>query len=681
MGISKRPWWRILVLCVFTIINITAQPIPFNKKLVDSLTYLLPAMKDDTNKISNLILLSQMYIAKGDSNLIMKYANGAHSLAQKINSTVGRISALGQMAYYHATTGNWPQSILEINQAIPLTHEVKTEWSIFLYNLKFINYASKNDLKQARIWALKALQHPDFESGNDLVKWPTYMQLGLSYEWENRLDSAQFYADILKEYLKKYDAVDLEANTYSLLGNIARKRKNYEEALYYYRQGDQSPIGLAWTYDEMNNSDSSIYFAKLALNTAQQKYDPRIILESTQLLARLYSGISPATSNQYLNLYVNTKDTFYNSNKLKQMEEIRINEQQLRFDQIVREKALRSNIIQYSLMGLAMLLLISALFFYRNNQIKKTSNRQLEKAYKELTATHEALKSTQSLLIQSEKMASLGELTAGIAHEIQNPLNFVNNFSEVSKELAEELKEEANKETIDKLLISEIANDIAENQVKINHHGNRASSIVKGMLEHSRTSSGKKELTDINALADEYLRLAYHGLRAKDKDFNAALVTDFDPNLPKIEVIPQDIGRVLLNLINNGFQAIDEQSKRGIEGYKPTLTVTTKLENARVKISAKDNGSGIPEEIKDKIFQPFFTTKEAGKGTGLGLSLAYDIVKAHGGTIEVKSNYYPPGGEIKVGSLPSGRTGNEGETHPNASIDCGTSFIILIPIV
>lgn len=241
----------------------------------------------------------------------------------------------------------------------------------FLYNLKFINYASKNDLKQARIWALKALQHPDFESGNDLVKWPTYMQLGLSYEWENRLDSAQFYADILKEYLKKYDAVDLEANTYSLLGNIARKRKNYEEALYYYRQGDQSPIGLAWTYDEMNNSDSSIYFAKLALNTAQQKYDPRIILESTQLLARLYSGISPATSNQYLNLYVNTKDTFYNSNKLKQMEEIRINEQQLRFDQIVREKALRSNIIQYSLMGLAMLLLISALFFYRNNQIKR----------------------------------------------------------------------------------------------------------------------------------------------------------------------------------------------------------------------------------------------------------------------------------------------------------------------
>lgn len=204
----------------------------------------------------------------------------------------------------------------------------------------------------------------------------------------------------------------MEANTYSLLGNIARKRKNYEEALYYYRQGDQSPIGLAWTYDEMNNSDSSIYFAKLALNTAQQKYDPRIILESTQLLARLYSGISPATSNQYLNLYVNTKDTFYNSNKLKQMEEIRINEQQLRFNQIVREKALRSNIIQYSLMGLAMLLLISALFFYRNNQIKKTSNRQLEKAYKELTATHEALKSTQSLLIQSEKMASLGELTA-----------------------------------------------------------------------------------------------------------------------------------------------------------------------------------------------------------------------------------------------------------------------------
>ncbi|AWW00757.1 hypothetical protein DJ013_01810 [Arcticibacterium luteifluviistationis] len=250
------------------------------------------------------------------------------------------------------------------------------------------------------------------------------------------------------------------------------------------------------------------------------------------------------------------------------------------------------------------------------------------------------LKATQTQLIQSEKMASLGELTAGIAHEIQNPLNFVNNFSEVSEELVREIIEERlkTKDERDEALENEILSDIEQNLQKINHHGNRASSIVKGMLEHSRTSSGQKELTDINSLTDEYLRLAYHGLRAKDKGFNADFKTDFEPTLPKIQVIPQDIGRVLLNLINNAFQAVDEQSKKGIEGYKPTVYLKTKLTaQSQLLIAITDNGPGVPPEIKDKIFQPFFTTKDTGKGTGLGLSLAYDIVKGHGGEIKVES--------------------------------------------
>lgn len=240
------------------------------------------------------------------------------------------------------------------------------------------------------------------------------------------------------------------------------------------------------------------------------------------------------------------------------------------------------------------------------------------------------------------------ELTAGIAHEIQNPLNFVNNFSEVTEELIEELEEEGNKALRLRSgshieLYKELISDIKGNLKKINHHGNRASSIVKGMLEHSRTSSGKKELTDINALADEYLRLSYHGLRAKDKDgstprFNAEMVTNFDPNIPKIEVVSQDIGRVLLNIITNAFHVTSERNTLKEEFYKPTVSVSTKLSaDGRVQIAIKDNGSGIPDEIKDKIFQPFFTTKETGKGTGLGLSLAYDIVKAHGGEILLKS--------------------------------------------
>ncbi len=277
--------------------------------------------------------------------------------------------------------------------------------------------------------------------------------------------------------------------------------------------------------------------------------------------------------------------------------------------------------------------------------------KEIEKAYQNLEVAHANLKSTQAQLIQSEKMASLGELTAGIAHEIQNPLNFVNNFSEVSNELIEEMQEEMEKGDLDEAKV--IASDIKQNLEKITHHGKRAGDIVKGMLQHSRTSSSQKEPTDINALADEYLRLSYHGLRAKDKSFNADYRTDFDPNLPKIEVIPQDIGRVLLNLINNAFYACAERSRSavsekqktptgtktpsGLDDHKPTVTITTKNLGERIEISVKDNGNGIPEEIKNKIFQPFFTTKPSGQGTGLGLSLSYDIVKVHGGELKVET--------------------------------------------
>jgi len=236
-------------------------------------------------------------------------------------------------------------------------------------------------------------------------------------------------------------------------------------------------------------------------------------------------------------------------------------------------------------------------------------------------------------LVQSEKMASLGELTAGIAHEIQNPLNFVNNFSEVNKELLTEMSEEIEKGNYDE--VKTIAKDVTDNEEKINHHGKRADSIVKGMLQHSRVSSGQKEPTDINALADEYLRLAYHGLRAKDKSFNADIKTDFDNNIGKVNIIPQDIGRVILNLINNAFYAVDEKKKQNQNGYEPTVLVSTKKSNGKVEISVKDNGNGIPQKVLDKIFQPFFTTKPTGQGTGLGLSLSYDIVKAHGGEIQV----------------------------------------------
>jgi two-component system, NtrC family, sensor kinase len=280
----------------------------------------------------------------------------------------------------------------------------------------------------------------------------------------------------------------------------------------------------------------------------------------------------------------------------------------------------------------------------RTEKVKRTTAILLEETIEELEQKRKSvedtlseLHATQSQLIQSEKMASLGELTAGIAHEIQNPLNFVNNFSDVSNELMDEMNEELEKGDFEEA--KAIAADIKQNLEKINHHGKRADAIVKGMLQHSRASSNSKESTNINKLADEYLRLAYHGLRAKNKSFNAEILTDFDPAIPDVKVIPQDIGRVLLNLFTNAFYATQEKSKQSQPaGYKPSVTVTTINSGNFVEISVKDNGTGIPDAIKGKILQPFFTTKPTGEGTGLGLSLSYDIiVKAHGGTLNIET--------------------------------------------
>lgn len=257
------------------------------------------------------------------------------------------------------------------------------------------------------------------------------------------------------------------------------------------------------------------------------------------------------------------------------------------------------------------------------------ANENLKKALDEL-------KAAQFQLIQREKMASLGELTAGVAHEIQNPLNFVNNFSEVSTELVDELRKEIDDGNKEEAIA--IAVDIKENLHKVVYHGKRADAIVKSMLEHSRASTGKKEPTDINALADECLRLSYHGMRAKDKSFNATIETRFDESIRKINVVAQDVGRVLLNLFNNAFYTVTEKRKTLAEGYQPTVSVTTKRVNDKIIISVKDNGIGISEKIVDKIFQPFFTTKPTGQGTGLGLSLSYDVIKAHGGEIKVETN-------------------------------------------
>jgi len=274
------------------------------------------------------------------------------------------------------------------------------------------------------------------------------------------------------------------------------------------------------------------------------------------------------------------------------------------------------------------------LFMLRNIAIYAAIALENAEAYERLNQTVVSLKKTQTQLIQAEKMASLGELTAGIAHEIQNPLNFVNNFSEVNAELIEEMEQEIDKGNFQE--VKAITQVIKENAQKINHHGKRADAIVKGMLQHSRSSSGQKELTDINILADEYLRLSYHGLRAKDKSFNATFKTDFDEKIQKVNVVPQDIGRVILNLLTNAFYSVTEKKKQLNGEFEPTVSVSTRMADDKIELRVKDNGIGIPQKILDKIYQPFFTTKPGGQGTGLGLSLSYEIItKGHGGEMLV----------------------------------------------
>lgn len=397
---------------------------------------------------------------------------------------------------------------------------------------------------------------------------------------------------------------------------------------------------LAESFLSFGNFENALKYAQISYDWASEVNLLNRQLLASDLLSRLYEQAGQVDKAfHYLKQYKLFKDENDRLNNAANRSELEmqtlLKKRQREVDLLETEKQLKEQenktqrIWLLSVAGALASLLLFTFMLIRNNRQKQKTNHVLE-------ATLANLKATQAQLIQSEKMASLGELTAGIAHEIQNPLNFVNNFSELNVELVDEAEEEINKGDLEEVRF--ILKDLKENSQKINHHGKRADSIVKGMLQHSRTSTGQKELTDINALADEYLRLSYHGMRAKDKSFNADFVTDFDPNLPKINVIPQDIGRVLLNLINNAFQAVYEKSRNTDQTYSPKVTVSSKQINDEVEITVSDNGPGIPDDIKDKIFQPFFTTKPTGQGTGLGLSLSYDIVKAHGGELQLETN-------------------------------------------
>ena len=401
---------------------------------------------------------------------------------------------------------------------------------------------------------------------------------------------------------------------------------------------------MNFTQNQINQSLESL---KKTLSAAKQMGDIKELLGGYYNLTKLDSA-----QGDYKNAYEHYKlYTLYRDSLIKEETEKKALQAKMQYEfdkkqaiakaeqdkKDAEQKRIKN--IQYFTIGalivLVLVILLIAYILWRNNNQKKKANVLLQQQKEKAEETLVELKATQSQLIYSEKMASLGELTAGIAHEIQNPLNFVNNFSEVNKELIAEMREEIANGNYSGVTV--LARDVEENEEKINHHGRRADSIVKGMLQHSRAGSGQIEPTDFNALADEYLRLSYHGLRAKDKNFNAEIKIDFDDRIGKVNIVPQDIGRVLLNLYNNAFYAVNDALVNGSPGYKPTVTVSTKKLRNGLELTIKDNGNGVPQKAIDKIFQPFFTTKPPGQGTGLGLSVSYDIIKAHSGEIKVKT--------------------------------------------
>ncbi|MBR9998667.1 MAG: hypothetical protein KFF73_06840 [Cyclobacteriaceae bacterium] len=434
------------------------------------------------------------------------------------------------------------------------------------------------------------------------------------------------------------------------------------------------PLYIARCYLKLGDYGRALEFARQCLQLENELISVRTGIKSdvSLVLSEIYEQLgNQQRAFEYLKMHQNIR---YESDRLDEANrvadaEIRaiIEKSQEEIDQLERDsiQTAQENRIQrlwiFSISGALVSLIIVSIILYRNNQHKQKANTLLKEQKEKIQVTLEKLESTQSQLIQSEKMASLGELTAGIAHEIQNPLNFVNNFSEVNVELLHELNAgpltklpETAKEEAD-----EIIAHLVQNLEKVSFHGKRADSIVKSMLLHSRSSVGTKELTNINVLADEYLRLSFHGMRARDKSFNAKYNLDIEEDLPEIRVISQEIGRVMLNMINNAFYAVLKKSREGIHGYTPEVRVSIRKLNGRIEIRIKDNGCGIPANIRDKIFQPFFTTKPAGEGTGLGLSISYDIItKGHGGDMKVVSHTA------------------ENEAHQ----ETGTEFIINLPI-
>ncbi len=609
----------------------------------------------------------------------------ALKLAQDNRLPLKEAVALQRLALEYLFMGNYPRALKLGIQVLQIGEKMRNDYLIAnSYDILGNVYYFLDDGWGAMHYYDTAESVKQKIRSIDTIRYANsyYFFKGRAYLKLNILDSAfLFLSRSYRMSVNTYEII-LLSRTFSLLGNIYERMGRDSTAISYFRQGiiyslsHGSIISAIQTYNSMaryyfhrQKTDSCIFYAYKAIGLIRSS---GVLLDEPEtylILSDAYKAKRNIDSSfKYMSLMQSAKDSLLGLDKIEEVQSMVFDAQQQKAKQQAAEMAYRSkeqaaelaykNKIKFIslFIGIALLFLVASVL-WRSTRVKQKSYITLKKQQEETEfqrkkaeQTLQKLKDTQSQLIQSEKMASLGELTAGIAHEIQNPLNFINNFSEVNAELFDEMEKEIDSGNLTDL--KTIAKDIKENEKKITYHGKRADAIVKGMLQHSRTTSGHKEPTNINALAGEYFRLCYYGLRAKDGSFNVNMQTDFDRTIGEINIIAQDIGRVLLNLYGNAFYSVSEKKKQHPEGYEPTVSLSTKRMGTKVELRVKDNGNGIPQKVHDKIFQPFFTTKPAGQGTGLGLSLSYDIVKAHGGELKVNSK--------------------DGE---------GAEFIILIPVV
>jgi signal transduction histidine kinase len=653
-------------VAVFFVLLCVAAHSRAQHKRIDTLRLALSKAEVDSVRLTALSNLSfEYFISNPDSAIV--FAQQAYDLAGKLKKPQAQATMLNDMANAYAAVGDYVKGIQFYFKALRVFERLNDVAGIVkVYNNIGATYVQELNYKDAlRFLDTAALKWGTYEATHKLTNLSEREQrailnvnIGECFLYTGKIDSAARYLNLCYTDATKNNFSSLLDNIDRDLGEVEISRGNKPGALKYLvaaitlaRSIDDvemlsiSYLSVSKLYHKFKQQDSAEVYASRAFKTASDgKYEQDVLNAGKVLYTDYDEDHDLADAYKYFKLTTAAKDSLYSQDRVKQLLSMDFEEKNRKQEIAEAQLRYREEVRMWALIaGIAVLLLL-VLLFWRNARHRKQANLLLQEQKEEIESALEQLQVTQKQLVQSEKMASLGELTAGIAHEIQNPLNFVNNFSEVNIELISEMQTEL--ETGTKEEVIDILEDIKQNLEKISHHGKRADSIVKGMLQHSRASSNVKEPTDLNLLADEYLRLAYHGLRAKDKSFNAELLTKFDETLPKVNIVPQDIGRVLVNLFTNAFYAVRKKQAIAGKGYKPTVEVKTSvppLGGQGAMLIIRDNGTGISDEIKDKIMQPFFTTKPAGEGTGLGLSMSYEIiVKEHGGNIDVvsKENEY-----------------------------------------